>query len=165
MQVMETQPPPVPWRKVAAHAIDGWMFGFAEQSDLLFIVSTTGCEVFDCTSGESIARQEEDLTWLNWGRLALKGIGPLDGQIVRLAGLYGGGLNTVTKEGWRLYAVTPTWPDYRVLLFPPKAQSFDDLAACIQVEQLQDILTVGFSPTGRSFIVAQHHLLHVYARA
>jgi len=173
LQAMTTQPAPMPWEKVAVHAIYGWMFGFAEKSDLLLIVSETGREVFDCLLGRSIVREEEDLAWHNWGMgLAFEGIGPLGGQIVRLAGFYGGGLHTLTVDCWQLYAIAPIWPDYRVILFPPEARTFSEnnpaaynLKICVQVEQLQDILAVGFSPTGRSFIIAQHHTLHVYTRS
>ncbi len=164
IQDMETQSPLAPWAKVSAHHVRGWMFGFAEKSDLLLVVSLSGRELFDCTTGESIACHNENLTWFNWGMLSAQGIGPVKGQRVRLAGVYGGGLNTMTKEGWVLYSIAPTWPDYRVLLCPPQTAIQHNLAACVQVEQHHQILAIGFSPTGRSFIVAQPHTLHIFAR-
>ncbi|MDY6785949.1 MAG: hypothetical protein SW833_25955 [Cyanobacteriota bacterium] len=153
---------------ITVRAVGGLeMVGFAENSDLLLVVSLSGRGLFDCTSGEKIARDrdDDDLAWYDWDKLSASGIGSLEGRKIRLAGLYGGGLITITRDGWQLDLIAPTWPDYRVILCPPHADIYDDLAACVQVEQDCEIRAFGFSETGRSFIVALNHSLYIYARS
>lgn len=163
---MDTQPPPSPWKQVTAHAVGGLeMVGFAENSDLLLVVSSQGRGVFDCLTGERIARDHDtSFFWYDPAKLSSLGIGPLDGQIIRLAGMYGGGLATSSGDGWSLRCIAPTWPDYRVLLCPPFLDIYDDLAACVQIEQDYEIRAFGFSDTGKSMVVAQNHTLYLYAR-
>jgi len=49
--------PPEPWRHVASHGIGGLTdIGYGEGSDLLLVVSHNGRGVFDCLSGERVAR-------------------------------------------------------------------------------------------------------------
>lgn len=166
IRAMATQPPLAPWKQAAAHAVGGLeMVGFAENSDLLLVVSSSGRGLFNCITGEKVARDyDEDLSWYDWAKISALGIGALDGQIIRLAGLYGGGLITVAKDGWKLYSIAPTFPDYRVILCPPYLSIYTDLAACVQVEQDYEIRAFGFSETGHSFVIALNHSLYIYAR-
>jgi len=57
MNTQEIQPPPPPWQKVGVAAVGGLiMVGFAEDSDLLLVLSHDGAGVFDATCGARIAR-------------------------------------------------------------------------------------------------------------
>lgn len=163
---METQPPLAPWKQVSASAVRSLeMVGYAEKSDLLLVVSSSGRGLFDCITGERVARDDnDDPSWYDPAKLSALGIGSLDGEIIRLAGLYGGGLITVTEDIWQLRSIAPTWPDFRVILCPPFASILDNLAVCVQVERAYEIRAFGFSETGRSFIVALNHTLYIYAR-
>src|SRR5450631_1343055 len=94
--------PPPPWKRLAVHAVGGLTeVGFAEDSDCLLVVSSQGRGVIDCRTGERVARDrgEPDGSWYDERRLRAQGIGPLDGQVVRLAGLHGGGLLTCGRDG------------------------------------------------------------------
>ena len=51
------QEPPIPWRLLEAHAVGGLTdVGFGRRSDLLLVVSSQGRGVFDCVTGQRVAR-------------------------------------------------------------------------------------------------------------
>src|SRR5579863_298772 len=88
-------PPLPPWKLIGGRAVGGLTeVGFADDSDLLLVVSSQGRGVLDCRSGEYVARDrtEPNDSWYDERRLRAFGIGPLEGQLIRLAGLHGGGL-------------------------------------------------------------------------
>jgi hypothetical protein len=50
-----------PWKKIANHAVGGlFQIGYAEDSDLLLVLSHNGRGIFDCLTGERIARDTKD---------------------------------------------------------------------------------------------------------
>jgi hypothetical protein len=121
------QAPPLPWRRLCVHAVGGLTeVGFASGTDLLLVVSSTGRGVFDCATGERVARDyggiEHD--WYDPVRLTARGIGPLEGQVVRIGGLLGGGLPLTTADGWGITMVFPDWPDGFAVLEPPGSSVF-----------------------------------------
>src|SRR4051812_30364334 len=102
--------PPKPWLKVGTIAVGGLRTaGFERESELLLIVSDAGRGVVDCRSGSKLARDDEE--YFEGERcLEAQGIGPLQGQTLRMSGLFGGGLPTFTNDGWSLEVVTLDWP-------------------------------------------------------
>jgi hypothetical protein len=163
---METQTPMPPWKSSAIWAVGGLeAVGYADNSDLLLVVSSNGRGVFDCVTGERVARDYDDTdSWYDREHLLALGIGPLAGQMIRLAGIDGGGLLNGSPDGYALWLVAPTWPDYRVILSPPQASIYEEIDQCVQVEADYEIRAYGFSETGRSFIVAQNHTLYMFSR-
>jgi hypothetical protein len=163
---MKTQAPMLPWKRSGGAAVGGLAaVGYADNSDLLLVVSSTGRGVFDCMTGKRIARDYDDRpSWYDRTHVLAQGIGPLEGQMIRLAGIDGGGLVHTTDDGYRLWLVAPTWPDYRVILSPPYTTIYSALHQCVQVEGDYEIRAYGFSETGRSFIVAQNHTLYTFSR-
>ena len=102
------QPPPHPWREAGSHAVGGLTcVGFAPDTDTLLVVSSQGRGVFDCTSGARLDRDcDTDSDYEDEIALEAKGIGPLEGMVIRMSGLHGGGLPRLTHDGWsteRLY--------------------------------------------------------------
>ncbi len=162
----ETRPPMSPWKSSGGSAVGGLeAVGYAENSDLLLVVSSSGRGVFDCVTGERVARDYDTSdSWYDWAHLLALGIGPLEGQMIRLAGMDGGGLIAATTDGYRLWLVAPTWPDYRLILSPPQNDLYYNLDACVQVEGDYEIRAYGFSETGRSFIIAKNHTLYTFSR-
>ena len=58
---LPTSQPPAPWREVAVHAVGGLTdVAFAESSDLLLVISSVGRGLFDCSSGDRVARDPSD---------------------------------------------------------------------------------------------------------
>src|SRR5437016_5249971 len=87
--------PPEPWRQTFYGSIGGLLvIGFAPGSDLLLVISAGGRGVFDCLTGDRVSRDDEidGETWADPIQLTTIGVGPLDKQTVRVAGLWGGGM-------------------------------------------------------------------------
>lgn len=161
--------PPDPWKASASFAVGGLSsVGFARDGDLLLVVSSQGRGVFDGLSGERVARdttdyQEDAL------HLEAQGIGPLQGQTLRMAGAYGGGLALSTSDGWSLHCVELDWPGQDLVLVEPGSHLFGELydqpGAMRKIQSDSPLRAFGFSATGRSLVIATHSELHLFSRA
>jgi len=100
--------------------------------------------------------------------LEAQSIGDLKDKTIKMAGLYGGGLPTYTKDGWQLESVTLNWPEEMILLVEPNSNLYGSICNradnLTKVEQDSEIRACGFSYTGRSFIVATSSDVAVYTR-
>jgi hypothetical protein len=160
--------PPAPWRKAPGFAIGALTaVGYAPDSDLLLVVSSQGRGVFDCIRGEKIARDYENSSdFIDETKLLALGIGPLDGQWIRVSGLHGGGLPNSTKDGWGLEALPLPWPNYHIFLTSPWKSIYDGPENIVKVETngACELRAYGFSETGRSFVVALSCEITIFAR-
>jgi hypothetical protein len=173
---MPLQPPPEPWKRDAV-AIGGLTeIGYAPDSDYLLAISETR-GVFDCSFGvqnRKVARDYDEDGWVNVWRdsknLTAIGIGPIEGQTVRLAGLWGGGLSMFTSDGWHVELAYPNWPTPNVILCPPHCYPFHRGAEqCLKLgtwtgNEYETIIGCGFSQTGKSFIIAESHTIEIFSR-
>ena len=172
LQTIESQNPPNSWKKVATVGIGGLTdVGYADNSDLLLVVSTQGRGVFDCITGKRLARiRENELDedeWYYWRKLKALGIGPLEGQMISIAGLFGGGLLQATEDNWELEAIQTHWPDTSVVLIQPHQTFFwEEPSGWTKIfeEQVCEFRTYGFSETGCSFVIATSCQLHIFSR-
>ncbi|QWP76178.1 hypothetical protein J5226_21730 [Lysobacter sp. K5869] len=168
IRAIEIGPPPDPWHEVARIAIGGleWV-GFEPDGDLLLVASSRGRGVFDMRSGEKLARDYHDIG-LDDRRMETEGIGPLQGQTVRMAGIGGGGLNRGAHDGWHLEIAAPDWPQQDVFLIEPFSMLFDPRPAhagkAHKLLSTWPLVAYGFSPTGQSFIVATSSDIVLFAR-
>ena len=113
-------PPPKPWRQLPVRVVGGLTdVGFLDSSDTLIVVSHDGRGVFDCTTGERLARDPSNVFEFDTANLLVRGIGPLDGHLIRTAGLHGGGLASQTADGWQMECLTLAWPYDYLFLSPP----------------------------------------------
>lgn len=166
LSAMPVEPPPAPWRLVSEHAVGGLTdVGFGEGSDLLLVISHAGRGVFDCLTGERVARDRAEYVGHEWHRLRAEGIGPLAGKVVVTAGLYGGGLPRVTQDGWSCTVASPDWPDEAVFLEPPgrSIEVEHRASGCVKVYQYE-VRAVGFSWTGQTFVIANPSTLRIFRR-
>jgi len=152
---------PPPWRMIVAAPVNGLFeigFGEGEHADLLLVVSSNGRDLFDCRSGEVVARdhETEHSEWYDPIRLRAAGIGPLHGQTIRLAGLHGGGLPRMTDDRWMLSMLYFHWPEAAALLQGPDSIS-------IRIANLEDPRACGFSETGKTLVLAEPHGLQVFS--
>jgi hypothetical protein len=100
---------PAPWKLVVTFAVGGLRsVGFDRESENLLVVSSQGRGVIDCLTGEKVARDYEEY-YENETSLEAQGISILSDRIIRMSGLFGGGLPIITEDGWQLecVAVTP----------------------------------------------------------
>jgi len=83
------------WNQTAIHAIGGLLqIGYADNSDLLLVLSHDGLGVFDGLTGQKIARNRDDIyKSFNEKTLIAKGFDMLDKEEIKTAGLFGGTLN------------------------------------------------------------------------
>jgi hypothetical protein len=169
LDALQASKPPSPWRQQPVVHVGGlWHLGFGDCSDLLLLISVSGRGVVSCSSGEKLDRDDAEY-YPNPGALEAKGIGPLDGQVVRIAGSAGGGLPRVTEDGWGLELHPLSWPDEELFLCPPGqtmlwqqpgvASSLIKLAPPIS-----PLVAYGFSPTGKSLVVATSSDVTIFHR-
>jgi hypothetical protein len=153
---------PLPWRSHPVYAVGGLFgVGYAAGSDLLLVLSSQGRGVFNCLTGEKLARDyQEAHDFFDPVRLTAAGFGPLAGQSVRVAGLFGGGLPLTTLDGWCLEAQARAWPTHSVLLTAPGARE----PLCIGEDGACELRACGFSESGRSFVIATSCDLAMIAR-
>jgi hypothetical protein len=155
------QEPPPPWKHVVTWAVGGlFQVGYAENSDLLLVLSSQGRGVFDCLTGEKVARDDEEAhDFFAPIPLTADGFGPLAGKSIRMAGLFGGGLPRTTEDGWFLEEQAPAWPIRTILLRSPARETIaiGDDGAC-------ELRAFGFSETGNSLIIAISCDLAIFAR-
>jgi hypothetical protein len=161
--------PPAPWRVTAQAAVGGLeAIGFAPSSDLLLVVSSQGRGVFDCLSRQRVGRDRESDGITDVTSLEAQGIGPLSGQRIRLSGLHGGGLPRVSTDGWSVERFALDWPKETCLLVPPGSWAFGDAfgkpAELTKVYVDSEIRAWGFSPTGKSLVLATSSDVTIFAR-
>jgi hypothetical protein len=157
--------PPQPWNLLTVHAVGGLTeVGFADDSDLLLIVSSQGRSVVDCKTGERLARDrtEPDNLWYNERQLTAKGVGPLEGKTIRLAGLHGGGLPRGGEQGWSVEELAIDWPDISLMLVGPWQSIYNESTQFTKLAVERELRAFGFSGTGRSLIVATSSEVTLY---
>ena len=161
--------PPAPWRQVVSHAVGGLTeVGFASRSDLLLVVSSQGRGLFDGRSEELAARDPAppDDGWYDEVRLTALGIGPIGDQLVRLAGLHGGGLSACTDDGWAITRIAPDWPLESIVLDPPGSSVLYEGhdRGCTRIAEGFEMRAYGFSETGLSLVVASSDHVELWCR-
>ena len=130
----------------------------------MYDVSVVACKVVERADADSTDPDRADL-----GRADLdKVLGPLEGDDVRVAGLFGGGLSRQTEDGWTVDALPLTWPDERLVLCPPGQTMFwapDGQADPICLPgSATSLVAYGFSPAGRSLVVATSSDVAIFHR-
>lgn len=147
-------PPPevFPWRAVGVCPVGGLRsLGFAPESDLLLIVSEGGRIVVDGLTSVQVAR--DPMRYLvGQERGEALGIGPLAGHVIAVAGLYGGRLAQDTPDGWRILGTGAG-----LVAVAPDGAGFGLGAPAATI-------AAGFSPTGRTLVVADAAEVAVYGR-
>jgi len=122
-------------------------------------MSADGLGVFDCSTGARVARDRDGDFEFDAGNLLVSGIGPLGGQRVRTAGLAGGGLAASTHDGWSVERHPFAFPDAELFIAPPGqsmlwTQQGKEVRLCKLGGFVTELRAYGFSPTGRSFVIA-----------
>jgi len=161
--------PSLPWSAKSVAAIGGLTeVGFADDSDLLLVFSSQGRGVFDCSTGERVARDrsvENVDSWYGPHILIGIGIGPLAGKQIRLAGLNGGGLPYSTTDGWSTEKLPIDWPDEYLLLLEPHSSIYQPDARFTKLAVEREVRAFGFSYTGKSLIIATSSDVTILCRA
>lgn len=164
--------PPAPWTTLGIFAIGGlFAVGFAAGSDLLQVVSSQGNGVFNCTTGERVARDYSDVFSLfDEATIKVQGIGPLQGQLISTAGLYGGSLPSITPDGWQLQneltkSQHPLRGPIHSIFLKQTAPYQEPERTCVGNEEPCELRAYGFSPTSRSFVIASSCQIEIFCRS
>lgn len=161
--------PPMPWTCVTSAGVGGLTaVGYARDTDLLLVTSSQGRGVFDCLTGERVARDPNMEFLEDTGNLETAGIGPLAGQLIRMSGIFGGGLPVVTADGWQAERLVLQWPAESLILVPPEASIFGGLynkpSQFLKISVESEVRAWGFSPTGHSLVLATSSDVTIYRR-
>jgi len=163
-----SQPPP-PWQLVCEASVGGLLsVGFGRNTELILVTSSQGRGVFNATTGERVARDSVVDFPEDPFNLEAAGIGPLNGQMIRMAGINGGGLPKVCSDGWQVERLAIHWPKEMVLLISPGSwvfgASFGNKADLTKVMVDSEIRACGFSASGQSLVLAESSGLRLYTR-
>ena len=165
---LRIEKPPPPWELKTIISVGGLCsVGFDRDTENLLILSHQGRGVVDCLTGEKTARDYEDYYENQY--LEAQGIGCLNGKIINMAGLFGGGLPIITEDDWCLESVTINFPEAMILLVEPGSDLYG--MTCnrpdnfTKIEQQATVRAYGFSYTGQSFIVATSSDVTIYNRS
>ncbi|MEU6378369.1 hypothetical protein [Streptomyces sp. NPDC046909] len=174
-------PAPAPWRPVFAPCAPvGGLLGIGFGShpgtghDLVMVVSHNGIGLFDAVTGERVAREPDADPYPEDGpegaapELTYPGPGPLAGTRVAVAGLFGGGLNSTSGDGWSVDVVAPAWPNERVLLSHgsglPHPGPHGERWWHVFHSHYSELRATGFSPSGQTLAVATSSDLTLWTR-
>ena len=146
------------WKLVSNIAIGGLLnIGFVPDSKFLVVVSGNGRGIFDCSNGEKLARDYEEV-WNGFDDETgiVKGFDFLTGQEIRTSGLFcGDKLPKETEDGWVLKLKY-----LEIVLFSKTNSQKDVVGNCIVCE----LRAFGFSDDHNYFVVATSCDLAIYKR-
>jgi hypothetical protein len=125
--------------------------------------------VFDCREAGLLARDDDAGFRFDVGNLVVAGIGPLAQALVRTSGLHGGGLAVTNVDGWELERHPLSWPDDEFFLSPPgQTILWQPPGDAMKLTKLagfsSEVRAFGFSPTGKTFIIATAADISVFGR-
>jgi len=166
IQAMDVSPPPDPWELQTTAAVGGLTeVGFGAGSDQLLVVSSQGRGVFDCLTGVRVARDRlDDGSYHDIAAMTAYGIGPLEGSLIHLAGLHGGGLRRGATDGWTVDDFVLDWPEHTLLLNKSFSWPYDLDGPLWKLGVESELRAWGFSPTGNSLVLATSSDLTVWSR-
>ncbi len=161
--------PPEPWVALAKLQVPGITeIGFAEDSDVLIVISSHMRELIDCRSGRVIARDtgiEHRSAWYGHHDLIAHGFGLLSGREIRLSGAVGGGLLSLTPDGWGATRVAINWPEESLILTSPYSSIHNADAPFWKIAITREPVGWGFSFSGDSLVAATADEVMVFGRA
>ena len=142
--------------------------GYVPGEDLLVVLSAQGQGIFDCLTGQRIARSNEE--WypkFNDKTFSVDGFDILSNTSIPTSGIYGGDrLIKSTMDNWKVTAKTKTqWKGLRatkrtkIYLYSP-----NNTAIQVGEDGPCELRAFGFSDTGKSFVIALSCELKIFSR-
>lgn len=163
----EKMPPlPKPWRAFPEPLVGGLLaVGYGKNSDFLLVVSDDGLAVYNASTGKRVAREYSltdtlDDNYYDFETNLGPGVGPLEGQLIQLAGPYGGKLKGHAKDGWTL-SVGPKVNNVQSIFLAGPRMGGNTLRIA---DVIDGPFAYGFSETGCSFVIANQDSLLMFGR-
>jgi WD40 repeat protein len=136
---------PEPWSRRTVLAIGGVTdVGFSDCGRYLLVISHSGRGLFDLASGNLVARDSAPVPESDRDDFAhtVAGFGPIEGEQVSVAGLWGGSLPQATSSGWELAQLASDAFELR------------GRGAQVLLHTDEEIRAIGFHPDGSILLVA-----------
>ena len=153
------------WRRGPLFFVGGCCcVGFVPGEDMLLAESSSGMGLFNLIAGRRIARNSGHQSSPEQSRaLVAPGFDILEGRLIPMAGIWGGGLRTTTADGFTLLSQAPNWPYERVVMerfhIGPNGPR-----SLVEQDLVTTLIAYGFSDTGNTFVVATSSDLSTFAR-
>ncbi len=124
--------------------------GFSEhQPEMLVCISSQYCSIINCRN-QSVSRREMEINEVELTAVT----DALPGEIIRLAGIGGGGLRFFNRAGDSLVAASPDYPKSRIIFQPAHSSFFVHPRACSMIFEEYEIRAYGFSKCGNYMAAA-----------
>jgi hypothetical protein len=142
--------------------------GFAEDSETLLVISNHSRELIDCRTGRRVSRDtavEHGSAWVGAHDLLGHGFALLAGREIRLAGISGGGLCALTRDGWGAVRLPIDWPQEFLVLTSPYSSIYNTEAPFWKIAITREPIAWGFSFSGKTLLAATGDAVRVFARS
>lgn len=159
---------PDPWRLIGEVAVGGLVaVGFAVGSERLLIVGSAGQTIVDCTTGQRVFRDRACDGYCA-ETLSAHELDQVPSETIRMCGLHGGGLLSITADGWSVDALAIDWPRHFFILNHPGSDVFMTKLGRVPefavVAHDYEARAFGFSWTGRTLIIADGAGVRIWGR-
>ncbi len=132
--------------------------GISLDAEYLLVVSHSGRGVYKIDQNIRVARDynepKVDSDWIDDKNHKVKGIGPISSESIKTVGLWGGKLETITKDGWQL--------KYNGSSI--KAIYFESNEEWTINEPITEVRAFGFSNNGKYLVIATSDEVLLYRR-
>lgn len=132
--------------------------GFVPGQDFLIVLSANGEGIFNCLTGERVARNHNNYYWnerFNDETMTVKGFGLFADIEIQTSGLHGSDRLNKESQGWLLCK-----EKHEIILVSP-----DQSRVVVAPDDVCELRAFGFSDTGNSFVFASSCELIIYSGA
>jgi len=133
--------------------------GYVPNRDIILVGSADKATLTDTLTGERLD-EEVPIPLEPSRQLIAPGFGVAAGEMVPMAGIWGGGLRRMTADGFYLTLNVSGKPVLEVTLQYPNDRR--EISVC--TDSASEIYAYGFSDTGDSFVIASACDLRIFAR-
>jgi hypothetical protein len=155
----------LPWKHIASLAVGGLeAIGFERTTENLLVASSSGQSVIDCKTGEKRYRNYEHDGY-DWSALRGRALNSGDENWIEMCGLHGGGLRTVSDDGYSVRQIPLEWPICYFVLEHPKSSIYLQMPKFDLLLKDYEARSWGFSWTGKTLVWADGSGLHIWGRS
>lgn len=162
LQIIEAIPKniPVNWNRFDMGVGGIEYIGFSEiQTEKLICISSQEQSMIDCKTKEIVFGE------VNYDEQNLIAVSDmLEDEVIRLAGIGGGGLRYFAPNGDNLIEVAPYYPKRQVIFAPSYKSCFFTPIECSSIFEDYELRAFGFSKCGNYMVAASASDLSIFER-
>lgn len=154
------------WDLCVERAVGGLLYvSFSEyQPGKLLILSSQGIGILDCDHDQLVYFYEENNCDIDEYRLLFDGVDCLQGEVLRLSGIGGGGLPLVSRYGGSIEKESMAYPKEALIFQPQSCSCFMNPERCCRFFSDYGFRAYGFSECGRYLLVATSGDVYVWRK-